>query len=82
VGTPQIKKSSDFQDPPRAQKASKYHFELLLKMKIGEAYFLPDANPKLVRSASYYWSKDKNVKVKVATGIEDGVTGAVVSRIK
>ena len=82
MDTPQIKNASEFQDPPKVKKASKYHFELLLKMEIGEAYFLPDVNPILVRSSSHHWRKGKDVKPRVTTGVEDGVTGAVVERIK
>lgn len=78
---PPIKNASDFQDPQKVKKPSKYHFELLLKMKIGEAYFLPGINPKLVRSSSHYWRKGQDVKPRVTTGVEDGVTGTVVERI-
>ena len=82
MDTPQIKKSSDFKKQSKAIKASKYHFELLLTMKIGKAYFLPGVDPKLVRSAAYYWRKGKDIKTSVTTGVEDGVTGAVVERTK
>lgn len=78
MAVPTIKKATDIK---RAEKPTKYQFEILLNAEVGEAYFLPGVKVPFVRKAKDSWCSIRDINLRVTTACEDGVNGAKVERI-
>ncbi len=78
MAVPTIKKATDIE---KAEKPTKYHFEILLDAEIGKAYFIPKANVPYVRKAKESWCSTRDINLRVTTASEDGVNGAKIERI-
>ena len=79
MGDPIIKKATEFEKV--RLKETKYGFERLLDAEIGDAYFLPGANVPYVRTSKTSWCRNRDIDLRITTGRDDGVIGAIVERI-